>query len=111
MSGGDATPKLVAPDLTKIAWQQYVLCGACHSQQGEGTAAAELIQSEPPAVSEKSVDSKGSKYDDLKTSFGASLSVYVAVFLFALACLVSVFRKCALPHQILFIQQLEAAAV
>ncbi len=178
-TGGDA----VASDTAKIGQQQFMLCGACHGQQGEGTAAgpplagsewvngpvenliriqlrgltgpikvkgqeynfpagmmamayqtdeqiaavlthvrtsfgnsapavtpaevaalrsevgkpqltaAELIQPEPPAVSEKSADSKGSKYDDLKTSPGAPLWVYAAVFLFALTCLVSVFRK------------------
>lgn len=55
--------------------------------------AAELIQPEPPAVSDKPADAKGSKYDDMKTSPGAPLWAFAAVFLFAILCLAAVFRK------------------
>ena len=173
----------VEPDTSKIGKQQYMLCGACHGQQGEGTAAApplagsewvtgpaenliriqlrgltgpikvkgqeynfpagmmamayqtdeqiaavlthvrssfgnnapavapaevaalrgevgkpqltaaELIQPEPPAVSTKSTDVKGSKYHNMKTSLGAPSWVFSAIFFFAFACLISVFKK------------------
>ena len=173
----------VEPDTSKIGKQQYMLCGACHGQQGEGTAAApplagsewvtgpaenliriqlrgltgpikvkgqgynfpagmmamayqtdeqiaavlthirssfgntapavapaevaalrgevgkpqltaaELIQPEPPAVSAKSADAKESKYDNMKTSPGAPPWVFVAIFLFGIACLICVFKK------------------
>ncbi len=33
-------PKADSPDLARAGQQQYMLCGACHGQQGEGTAAA-----------------------------------------------------------------------
>jgi quinoprotein glucose dehydrogenase len=182
-TGGDATPAPAAPDLAKVGSQQYLLCGACHGQQGEGTAAApplagsewvtgpaenliriqlrgltgpikvkgmeynfpagmmamayqtdeqiaavlthvrssfgnsapavtpaevaalrsevgkpqltaaELIQPEPLAVSAKSADAKGSKYRNMKTSPGAPLWVFGTIFLFAIACLISVFKR------------------
>ncbi len=182
-TGGDAAPEPAAPELAKIGSQQYMLCGACHGQQGEGTAAApplagsewvngpaenliriqlrgltgpikvkgkeynfpagmmamayqtdeqiaavlthvrssfgnsapaitaaevaalrgevgqpqltaaELIQPELPAVSDKPADAKGSKYDNMKTSLGAPLWVFAAVLLFGFSCLVAVFRK------------------
>jgi quinoprotein glucose dehydrogenase len=38
-TGGDAAAEPVAPDTAKIGQQQFMLCGACHGQQGEGTAA------------------------------------------------------------------------
>lgn len=173
----------VEPDTSKIGKQQYMLCGACHGQQGEGTAAApplagsewvtgpaenliriqlrgltgpikvkgqeynfpagmmamayqtdeqiaavlthirssfgntapavapaevaalrgevgkpqltaaELIQPEPTAVSAKSADAKESKYDNMKTSPGAPLWVFGTISLFAIACLISVFKR------------------
>lgn len=173
----------IEPDTSKIGKQQYMLCGACHGQQGEGTAAApplagsewvtgpaenliriqlrgltgpikvkgqeynfpagmmamayqtdeqiaavlthirssfgnnapavapaevaalrgevgkpqltaaELIQPEPPAVSAKSADAKESKYDNMKTSPGAPLWVFGSIFLFAIGCLISVFKR------------------
>lgn len=173
----------VEPDTSKIGKQQYMLCGACHGQQGEGTAAApplagsewvtgpaenliriqlrgltgpikvkgqeyhfpagmmamayqtdeqiaavlthirssfgnnapavapaevaalrgevgkpqltaaELIQPEPPAVSAKSAYAKGSKYQNMKTSLGAPLWVFTGIFLFAIGCLISVFKR------------------
>ena len=39
-TGGDAAAEPVAPIDPKLGAQQYMLCGACHGQQGEGTAAA-----------------------------------------------------------------------
>lgn len=55
--------------------------------------AAELIQPEPPAVSDKPADAMTSKYDNMKTSLGAPLWAFACIFLFALFCLVAVFRK------------------
>jgi mono/diheme cytochrome c family protein len=37
-TGGDAATERAAPD-AKVGSQQFMLCGACHGQQGEGTAA------------------------------------------------------------------------
>lgn len=34
-----AATESVSPDLIKAGQQQFMLCGACHGQQGEGTAA------------------------------------------------------------------------
>jgi mono/diheme cytochrome c family protein len=182
-TGGDAAAEPVAPDTAKIGQQQFMLCGACHGQQGEGTAAgpplagsewvngpaenliriqlrgltgpikvkgqeynfpagmmamayqsdeqiaavlthvrsnfgnsapavtaaevaalrsevgkpqltaAELIQPELPAAAEKPAGAKGSKYDNMKSSPGAPLWAFAAVFLFVLVCFVGVFRK------------------
>jgi hypothetical protein len=55
--------------------------------------AAELIQPEPLAVSAKSAYTKESKYDNMKSSPGAPLWVFTAIFLFVLICFVGVFRK------------------
>lgn len=35
----EAPPTSASPDMGKAGQQQYLLCGACHGQQGEGTAA------------------------------------------------------------------------
>ena len=180
----------VSPEFAKLGAQQYMLCGACHGQQGEGTAAgpplagsewvtgpaenliriqlrgltgpikvkgkeynfpagmmpmayqtdeqiaavlthvrssfgnsapavsppevaafrsevgqpqltaAELIQPEPPAAKIALGEGEGeggapkpSKYDDMKTSFGAPLWLFAGIFLFGLFCLLAVFRK------------------
>jgi hypothetical protein len=55
--------------------------------------AAELIQPELPAAAEKPAGAKGSKYDNMKSSPGAPLWAFAAVFLFVLVCFVGVFRK------------------
>ncbi len=38
-TGGDTVQAPTSPDTAKIGQQQFMLCGACHGQQGEGTAA------------------------------------------------------------------------
>jgi quinoprotein glucose dehydrogenase len=179
-------PEPISPEFAKLGAQQYMLCGACHGQQGEGTAAgpplagsewvtgpaenliriqlrgltgpikvkgkeynfpagmmpmayqtdeqiaavlthirssfgntapavaasevtafrsevgqpqltaAELIQPEQPAAKSEDAESdeaKPSKYDNMKTSFGAPLWLFAGIVLFGLFCLLSVFRK------------------